>query len=374
MKRIARCWTIVAALLALVPVPGCQGVRAVWPAAENIAKLTAAPTTLNFGNVQIGNSQTQSDALTSAAAVAPKITRASVKGVGLITDGVSFPLPPLLGRSTTVTVQNTGGLNATISQVTVTGKGFTISGISTPWILRPGQSVHFHVTFTPQSAGNYRGSIAVSSDASNPTLTIPLIGSAMGQSGQLSVSSTSISVGNVVLGISGTQAGTLSATGASVTVSSVSIGGTNPSEFSINGLSLPVTIAVGQRVNFTVKFTPQARGGASASAFFTSNASNSPTTATLIGTGPPARVHMVSLSWTASTSSNIAGYNIYRATYTSACGSYSKINSVLNTTTTYTDTSVGGARNYCYVTTAADASNNMESGYSNTAEAVLPNP
>ena len=61
----------------------------------------------------------------SAVAVAPKITQASVKRVGFITDGVSFPLPPSLGRSTTVTVQNTGGLNATISQVTVTGKGFT---------------------------------------------------------------------------------------------------------------------------------------------------------------------------------------------------------------------------------------------------------
>ena len=231
----------------------------------------------------------------------------------------------------------------------------------------------FHVTFTPQSAGNYRGSIALSSDASNPTLTIPLIGYATGQSGQLGVSSPSIGVGNVVLGISGTQTGTLSATGASVTVLSVNMGGTNPSEFSISGLSLPVTIAVGQRLTFIVNFIPQARGGASASAFFTSNALNSPTTASLTGTGIPVPVHTVTLSWTASSSSNIAGYNIYRATYTSACSSYSKINSVLNATTTYTDTSVMNSRTYCYVTTAVD-SNNTESGYSNIAQAVIPGP
>ena len=142
MKRMARCWTTVAALLALVPMPGCQGVRAVWPPAESVAKLTAAPTTLSFGNVQIGTSQTQSDALTSAAAAAPKITPSSVRGAGFDTDGVSLSLPPSLGRSTAVTVQNIGGLNATISQVTVAGKGFTISGISTPWTLRPGQSVY----------------------------------------------------------------------------------------------------------------------------------------------------------------------------------------------------------------------------------------
>ena len=91
----------------------------------------------------------------------------------------------------------------------------------------------------------------------------------------------------------------------------------------------------------------------------------------MTGTGTPAAVHMVSLSWTESTSSNIAGYNIYRAIYNSACGAYSKINSGLNVTTTYTDTSVVDGETYCYVTTAVDWSD-AESGCSNTAEAVIP--
>jgi HYDIN/CFA65/VesB family protein len=375
MKCVGTCWSksIIAVLLALATMQGCQGVRSVWSTPQSAARLTAAPVRVSFGNVQIGTTQTQSDTLTSFGDVSPLVTLASVKGAGFSSDGLSVPLPPSPGQGTTLTVQNTGALNAIISQVTIAGKGFNISGISTPRALGPGQSVRLSVTFTPQSAGNYSGSIAVSSNASNPTLVIPLIGSATGQGGKLSVSFTSINVGNVVVGISGTQTGTLRAIGASVAISSVSVGGTNPSEFSITGLALPVRIAAGQSVNFTVKFAPRARGVASANALFTSNALNSPTAATLTGTGIPAPVHTVSLSWTASPSTNITGYNVYRAIFNSVCGSYSKINSGLNETTTYTDSSVAGGRTYCYVTTAVD-STDIESGFSNTAEAVIPSP
>ena len=33
----------------------------------------------------------------------------------------------------------------------------------------------------------------------------------------------------------------------------------------------------------------------------------------------------------------MTGYNVYRALYTTSCGSFAKINAVLNTTTLYTD-------------------------------------
>jgi fibronectin type 3 domain-containing protein len=77
----------------------------------------------------------------------------------------------------------------------------------------------------------------------------------------------------------------------------------------------------------------------------------------------------VNLSWNANTSSNISGYNIYRAVYTNSCGSFSKINSVLNTSTLYTDSAVVGGTSYCYATTAVNSSN-VESGYSNIATNV----
>ena len=79
--------------------------------------------------------------------------------------------------------------------------------------------------------------------------------------------------------------------------------------------------------------------------------------------------HSVSLTWTASTSPNIAGYNVFRST-TSGSG-YVQINTGLVTTPSYTDTNVAEGEAYYYVTTAVDTSND-QSGYSNQAQATVP--
>jgi fibronectin type 3 domain-containing protein len=142
----------------------------------------------------------------------------------------------------------------------------------------------------------------------------------------------------------------------------------------VGGLSLPVIIPAGQNAAFTVTFSPQVSGAASVTLTFTSNAQPSTTTEVLTGTGTPAPTHTVNLSWSASTSSNISGYNIYRAVYTNSCGSFSKINSVLNTSRLYTDSAVTDGKSYCYATTAVNSSNE-ESGYSNTVSNVqIPAP
>jgi chitinase len=101
---------------------------------------------------------------------------------------------------------------------------------------------------------------------------------------------------------------------------------------------------------------------------------SSRTTGTVTGTGTAASTHTVNLSWDASTSADISGYNIYRAVYTDSCGSFSKINSILNTSTLYADSEVTGGTSYCYATTAVNASKE-ESGYSNIVSNVqIPAP
>jgi hypothetical protein len=392
--------------------------------------LTGNPTSFTFSNVQVGTSQTQTETLKNSGGESLTITQAALPAAGFSYSGLSVPviLAPnqsttfgvvfspttagaangtlsitVSGSSTTLdvalsgtaalpatltampasltftsvqvgknqtqteTVQNTGGVSATISQASVAGTGFSISGLSTPVTLAPGQSAPFSVTFTPQSTGNFTGSVAIASNASNSSLVVSLSGSATGPTqGQLGVSPGTISVGSVTVGSSGTQTGTLSATGASVTVSAVSVGS---SEFAISGLSYPVTISTGQSVNFTVTFTPQASGLASVGISFTSDASNSPTSATVTGTGVAAPVHTVSLSWTASSSPNVVGYNIYRRTGTT--GTYAQINTALNATTAYTDTSVADGATYYYETTAVNSSNE-ESAPSTPVKAAIP--
>jgi hypothetical protein len=80
-------------------------------------------------------------------------------------------------------------------------------------------------------------------------------------------------------------------------------------------------------------------------------------------------VHQVTLSWSASVSSAIAGYNVYRGVQ--AAGPFTKLNSSLDTATVYTDSTVVAGQTYYYATTAVD-SNGVESGYSNVVQAVIP--
>ncbi|MEJ2009149.1 MAG: IPT/TIG domain-containing protein [Acidobacteriota bacterium] len=81
--------------------------------------------------------------------------------------------------------------------------------------------------------------------------------------------------------------------------------------------------------------------------------------------------HTVSLSWTASPSTTITGYNLYRSS--TSGGPYAKINSAIVPGTTFTDDTVQEGYTYFYVATAVNGSNS-ESGYSNQAQVIVPSP
>ena len=287
---------------------------------------------------------------------------------GSVTVGVTSPI--LL-----TTLTNTGNASFTVTNGAISTGDFNWGGQGTcnHSTLAPGASCTYSAKFTPTVTGTRTATMTIYSTASNSTVTLPLSGiGTSAAAGTLGVSPATLALGSVVVGTSGTASGTLSAGGSSVTVSSVS---SNNSAFSVGGLSLPVTIPAGNSASFTVTFSPQTTGAVTAAFTFTSNAQSSTTVETLTGTGtaaPP--VHSVNLSWSASTSSSVSGYNIYRAAYASACGSFSKINSLLNTGTLYTDSVVVDGATYCYATTAVNTSN-VESGYSNVVSNVqVPAP
>jgi len=183
--------------------------------------------------------------------------------------------------------------------------------------------------------------------------------------GQLAVTPATMSFGNVAVGSNSVQQGKLTAGTSDVTVSSAAWNGQG---YSLSGITFPATVPAGQSVGFSVTFAPQASGSTPGSVTFDSDATNSPTTETLTGSGTQASQHSVALSWDASTS-QVIGYNVYRRVGSS--GSYTKLNSSVNATTSYTDTSVQSGQTYDYVTTAVDSSN-VESAYSNQATAAIP--
>lgn len=267
-------------------------------------------------------------------------------------------------KSVYQTIANSGGTSLSLSQASVSGAGFSISGLTLPATLNPGQSLSFTALFSPTAAGSASGSISISSNASNPNLVIGLSGFGTAQ-GQLTLTPTSANFGTVTVGSTSSQSGTISASGSSVTLSSGSI---NSSEFLLSGITFPLTLAAGQSAPVTLTFAPQLSGNASATLSFASNAANSPTES-LTGTGGTL-THSVGLTWSDG-SSGIAGYKIYRAGVSG--GPYSNINAGLDATTSYTDTTVVAGQTYYYVVTAVDGSG-TESAYSNETSAIVPTP
>lgn len=81
--------------------------------------------------------------------------------------------------------------------------------------------------------------------------------------------------------------------------------------------------------------------------------------------------HWVSLTWVASVSPNVAGYNVYRSA--TAAGPFSKVNFVLIPSVSYIDTAVRGGQTFYYAATAVDSSG-RESAFSVQAIGMVPAP
>jgi fibronectin type 3 domain-containing protein len=150
-----------------------------------------------------------------------------------------------------------------------------------------------------------------------------------------------------------------------VTISQINLTGAG---YSMTGGGAPVTLTPTQSITLVVQFSPATAGSVNGNISVASNATGSPATITLSGTGVAPVQHSVSLSWTASTST-VSGYNVYRSTVSG--GSYTKINSSLVAVLSYTDSTVQSGTTYYYVTTAVD-STGAESVFSNEASAPIP--
>ncbi len=384
--------------------------------------LTVSPASIDFGNLNVGGGSTQTVILSNTGNGGVTISQANVTGPGFSISGLSLPFTlgprqstsfsavfaPAAGGSATgrisvlsnatnspatvslsgfgltfllsaspasidfgnvsvgssgtqaMILTNTGNRSVTISQANVAGSGFSISGPTLPLTLNSGQTTSFSAVFAPGAGGSATGNISVVSNATNSPASVSLSG--FGLTSLLSASPTSTAFGNIqissssVLPVILTNAGT-----GSVTLSQATVTGTG---FSISDLSLPLTLAAGQSTNFSVTFAPMAAGSVTGNVSIVSDTTNSPTNEPLSGTG----IHAVNLSWDAS-SSQVAGYNVYRGS--ASGGPYSEQNSSLVTQTAYADTTVQAGQTYYYVTTAVDSGGN-QSSYSNEVQAIVP--
>jgi hypothetical protein len=187
------------------------------------------------------------------------------------------------GSSTqAVTLKNSGTSDVNISQLNVSGAGFSVSGVAVPFALPAGQSTALEATFAPAAAGAATGSVTISSDAQTTSSSVALSGTGVNATYTMSLNPTSVAFGNLNVGSTAKQTVQLSNTGnTSFTVTQVAAAGTG---VSVSGLALPATIAPSQSVPLTVTFAPTA-GGAVAGSLTVTNDGGVNVVAAVTGTG-----------------------------------------------------------------------------------------
>ena len=181
-------------------------------------------------------------------------------------------------QSTTLTNSGTGGV--TISQASITGAGFTVSGFTGAVTLAAGQSLKLNVSFAPATTGSVTGSLSVVSNATSSPAAIVLTGT--GVQPQISVVPASVSFANVAAGVTNTQSLVIQNSGtANLSVTQASLAGT---AFSYSGLALPLSLPPGGSSSFSVAFKSASSSSFYANLTLTNNTPNSPLVVPLAAT------------------------------------------------------------------------------------------
>ena len=198
-----------------------------------------------------------------------------------------------------VTLTNNGSASLTISSIALGG---TNSGDfapqsndcpSSPSTLAVGASCTIRVTFTPTTTGSRRASLTFIDNAPGSPQSVALSGSGTTASAPaVLLSPTSLSFGNQQVNTTrAAQPVTLTNSGnAALTINSIGLSGTNSGDFAPQSNDCPSsssTLAAGASCTIRVTFSPTATGSRSASLTFTDNASGSPQSVALSGTGVP---------------------------------------------------------------------------------------
>jgi len=181
----------------------------------------------------------------------------------------------------------------------------------------------------------------------------------------LNFSVSSLNFGNVNVSSSTAQNITMTNAGSSsVTIAQVMVAGAG---FNTTGAS-GITLAPGQTTTLASTFAPSASGAATGKITVSSNATNSPASISLSGTGVAAVPHTVALAW-APAVTGVAGFKTYVSMVHG--GPYVEMGPVPSTSPAYSDSSVQSGHTYFYVVTAVN-STNEESIYSSEVAAIVP--
>jgi len=194
-----------------------------------------------------------------------------------------------------VTLTNTGNAALSIAGITVTetNAGDFAQTNACGSSVAAGANCTIAVTFTSTATGARTGTLTVTDNnngMAGSTQTVSLSGTGTSVPAPVvSLSPTSLAFDNQAVDMTSTaQSLTLSNTGnAALSITSLALTGTNASDFAQTN-NCAASVAAGTNCTISVTFTPSASGSRTASVSITDNASGSPQTVSLSGTGTAA--------------------------------------------------------------------------------------
>lgn len=199
----------------------------------------------------------------------------------------------------TVTLKNTGNGALTVSGISIIGTNPTdfaqtnTCGSS----LAGGSTCFISVTFTPASSTTFGATLSVADTATGSPHTVTLSGTGTAAPAPgVSFAPTSLTFSAQTGTTSAAQTVTLTNTGtAALTISGISIAGTNPIDFAETN-TCGSSVAASSSCTISVTFSPASATSFSAMLSVADNATGSPQTVTLSGTGTAAPAPGVSLT------------------------------------------------------------------------------
>jgi len=241
-------------------------------------------------------------------------------------------------NSQNVTITNTGNTTASFSNVTIGGTNpgdFAISSNNCT-TLAAGNSCSIYFTFTPTATGTRSATVSIYDNTANSPQTVTLSGT-----GQAATTTLTLSPGSLTFSAQNTgttspsQDFSITNTGTtSISFTSIAITGTNAGEFSITSNNCGSSLAVGSSCYVYITFSPTATGTQTAAVTITDNATGSPQSVTLTGTG---QTPVTSVSVTPTT----LNFNPQNLNSTSPSQTIT-VNNTGNTTVTFSGASLSG--------------------------------
>jgi hypothetical protein len=188
-----------------------------------------------------------------------------------------------------ITVNNTGSAALTLTSLALTGASASnfaqtnTCGAS----IAAGANCTVSVTFTPAASGSLTAAVTLTDNATGSPQTISLTGT--GTAVVVSLSPSNLTFASQAVGAtSAAQVITVNNTGnAALTLTSLGLSGTNPGDFAQTN-TCGASVAAGANCTVSVTFTPAASGSFTAAVTLTDNATGSPQTISLTGTGTAA--------------------------------------------------------------------------------------